>query len=143
MKTIELDLEKDQKLQSLSGLIKDKDIRIGKEPFNLRLFVSHTLNETIYASFLLLLTKYLSKLIDEANDSNKADATFFGKVAENIYLFYFKSFDIDKLENKIEKDFKIDIEIEKKDPINEVFGIWKNENISLEKIRERAWQRNN
>ncbi|MGP8215038.1 MAG: hypothetical protein ACLQQ4_05700 [Bacteroidia bacterium] len=32
--------------------------------------------------------------------------------------------------------------IEKKNPIDEVFGIWKNEDISLEKIREKAWRHN-
>jgi len=71
------------------------------------------------------------------------DLVYFDKVSESIYLFYFKDFDTDKLENKIEKDFKLKIELEKKNPLNDVFGIWKDENITLEKIREKAWQRNN
>ena len=57
--------------------------------------------------------------------------------------FIFKYNDVNKLENKIENDFKIDIEVEKKNPLNDVFGIWKNENIKLEQIREKAWQRDN
>ena len=142
MKTIELDLEKDLELKSLSSLIKDKNIKLGEEPFNLRLFVSYSLGDTMYASFLLLLTKYLSKLIEESKSNNKEDLIYFDKVSESIYPYYFKSFDTNKLENKIEKDFKLKIELEKKSPLNDVFGIWKDENISLEQIREKAWQRN-
>ena len=143
MKTIELDLEKDQKLESLSGLIKNKNIKLGEEPFNLRLFIGYSLGDTMCASFLLLLTKYLSKLIEESKSNNKEDLIYFDKVSESIYPFYFKNFDTNKLENKIEKDFKLKIELEKKNPLNDVFGIWKDENITLEQIREKAWQRDN
>jgi len=143
MKTIELDLEKDQKLESLSSLIKNNNIKLGQEQFNLRLFISHSLGDTIYASFLLLLTKYLSKLIEESKNNKKEDLVYFDKVSESIYLFYFKNFDTDKLENKIEKDFKLKIELGKKNPLNDVFGIWKDEDITLGQIREKAWQRNN
>lgn len=143
MKTIELDLEEDRKLESLSSLIKDKNIKLGKELFNLRLFISYSVGDTMYASFLLLLTKYLSKLIKESKSDSKADLIYFDKVSESMYLLYLKNFDTDKLENKIEKDFKLKIKIEKKNPLNDVFGIWKDENITLEQIREKAWQRNN
>ncbi len=141
MKTVELDLEKDEKLESLSGLIRDKNIKLGEEMFNLRLFVSHSLGDTMMQAFLLL-TKYLSKLIEETK-ANKKDIVYFDKISETIYLFYFKNFDTNKLEYKIQKDFKLKIELGKKNPLNEVFGIWKHENITLEQIRDKAWQRDN
>ncbi len=109
--------------------------------FNLRLFVSHSLGDTMMQAFLLL-TKYLSKLIEETK-ANKKDIVYFDKISETIYLFYFKNFDTNKLEYKIQKDFKLKIELGKKNPLNDVFGIWEHENITLEQIREKAWQRDN
>ena len=65
------------------------------------------------------------------------------KKSNMYYEFYIKYNDVTKLENKIENDFKVDIEVKKKNPLNDVFGIWKNENIKIEQIREKAWQRSN
>ena len=143
MKTIELNLEKNQNIESLSSLIKNKNIKVGRESFNLKVFISHSLNDTTYASFLLMLTKYLTKLMEESEDDRSIDLIGLDKMSESIYIFYFKNFDTDKLENKIEKDFKLKIELEKKNPLDDVYGIWSKENITLEQIRQNAWQRDN
>jgi hypothetical protein len=141
-KIIELDLDKDQELGELSSEIKRKKIKIGKEEFGLKLLIGHSLADSVYAGYLLLLTSYFSKLIDESKE-DKADVMYSDDFSKNLSFIYFKTFDVNKLESRIEKEFKVKIDLEKKNPLDEVFGIWKNDDISLEKIREKAWHRNN
>jgi hypothetical protein len=138
MKTIELDLDKNHQLD-LSGMLKTQKIKLGDEPFQLKIHIVYNINNILYASFLLLLAKYLIEERNRVAHSQKPDVVYLND--NTYYQFYFKSHDINKLENKIEKDFKIDIEVEQKNPLDEVFGIWKNENITLGNIREKAWQR--
>jgi len=141
MKTIELDLEKDQKLDSLTQFIKSKKIKVGEEEFQLKIHSYFMVTGMLYASFLLLLVKYFTEEIKKNASPNKPDLKAHDKQGKFYYELYFKNYDVNKLENKIEKDFNIDIELEKKNPLDEVFGIWKNENISMDKIRDKAWQR--
>jgi hypothetical protein len=141
MKIIELDLEKDDKLQSLSSLIKDKNIRVGEEIFQLKIHGYTDIYGDFYAAFLLLLVKYFFNEQIKNNKKSSADLSYYDKKSNMYYELYFKYNDVKKLENKIENDFKVDIEVEKKNTLNDVFGIWKNENIKLEQIREKAWQR--
>jgi hypothetical protein len=143
MKIVEFDLEKDDKLQGLSSLIKDKNIKVGEEIFQLKIHGYIDIYGDFYAGFLLLLVKYFFNEQRKDNKTSSADLSYFDKKSNMYYQFYFKYNDVNKLENKIENDFKIDIEVEKKNPLNDVFGIWKNENIKLEQIREKAWHRNN
>ncbi len=143
MKTIELDLEKDDKLQSLSSLMKDKNIKLGEEEFQLVIQFYYDINKTLYASLLLFLVKYFIQERNKLVHAKNFDLHFYDTLSKNYYEFYFKNQDVNKLKNKIEKDFKIDIELEKKNPLDDVFGIWKNEEISLEQIRDKAWHRNN
>lgn len=139
MKTLELDLERDQQLDSLSGMLKTKKIKIGREPFQLKIHSIYDISQILYASLLLLLVKYLVEERNKAAHGSKPDFTYFN---ENVYYqFYIKNYDVNKLENKIEKDFNVDIEVEKKNPLDEVFGILKDEDITLGNIREKAWQR--
>lgn len=140
-KTIELDLDKGQELEELIIAIKKKKIKVGEDRFHLKLFISYSMTDTIYASFLLFLTKYLSKFIEESHKDNKSDFLHFNKISEEIFLLYYESLDTNKLESRIEKEFKLKIDLEKKNPIDKVFGIWKDEDITLEKLREKAWQR--
>jgi hypothetical protein len=139
MKTIELDLERDKQLDSLSGMLKTKEINFGHESFQLKIHSVYGISQILYASFLLLLVKYFIKERNKTVQNKKPDLVYFNDAT--YYELYFKSYDINKLENKIEKDFKVNIEIEKKNPLDEVFGIWKNEDITLGNIREKAWQR--
>jgi len=141
MRTVELDLEKDQKLDSLSHFIKSKKIKVGEEEFVLKIHSYHEVSQMLYAGFLLLLAKYF--IIEKSKDvrQSKQDLDFIDKQGKTYYELYFKSYDVDKLENRIEKDFNVDIELERKKPLDDVFGIWKNENITIGKIREKAWQR--
>lgn len=143
MKIVELDLERDDKLQSLSSLIKDKNIKLGEEIFQLKIHSYNNIYGDFYAAFLLLLVKYLFNEQIKDDKTSSPDSSYYDKKTNMYFEFYFKYNDVNKLENKIENDFKIDIEWEKKNPLNDVFGIWKNENIRLEQIREKAWQRNN
>lgn len=139
MKTIELDLEKDSQLDSLSGMIKSKKISLGQESFQLKVYSASHIGELLYAAFLLLLVKYLVEEMNRSATSTKSNTTFTSD--KKYYDSYFKDNDVSKLENKIEKDFKINIEFEKKNPLDEVFGLWKNKDITLANIREKAWQR--
>ena len=141
MKTIELDLGKDQKLDTLSHFIKNKKIRLGEEEFHLKIQSNHNITQLLYASFLLLLAKYFTEEKNKNTRQNKNGIEFRNMQSKIYYEFYLKNYDVNKLESKIEKDFNIDIELEKKNPLDEVFGIWKNENITIGKLRERAWQR--
>jgi len=123
MKTIELDLERDGQLESLSGLIRKQKIEVGEDPFDLRIHAVYDMSQILYAALLLLLVKYF---IDERNKvvhGAKPDLIY--REHSNYYLFYFKNYDTSKLESKIEKDFKVNIEIDKKNPLDDVFGIWK------------------
>ena len=142
MKTIALDLEKDQQLDVLSTLIGKENIELGREKFQLKIHTDNTISNTLYASFLLLLARYFS---DERSKwihkHESSDMEIYTQKGEYYYKFYIKNHDVGKLENKIEKDFKIDIELEWKNSIDDVFGIWKNQNINLDQIREKAWQR--
>src|SRR5687767_8548202 len=141
MKTIDLDLEKDQKLDNLSHYIKNKKIKLGVEEFQLRIHSYSNIAQILYASFLLLLAEYFITEKKKGKELSKPDIAFYDKERNLYYQVYFKNYDVNKLETKIEKDFNIDIELEKKNPLDEVFGIWKNENITLSKIRSKAWQR--
>ena len=139
MKTIELDLEKDKQLDSLSGMFKTQKINFGRESFHLKIHSVYDINQILYASLLLLLAKYFIEERNKAVHSRKPDLVY--SSGDSYYELYLKNHDVNKLENKIEKDFKVNIEIEKKNPLDEVFGIWKNEGITLGNIREKAWQR--
>jgi hypothetical protein len=141
MKTIELDLEKDYKLDGLSTLIRNKKIRFGEEEFQLKIHSHYDIAQILYASFLLLLVKYFIEERNKIVHKNKPDIAFYDQLGKTYYEGYLKTYDVGKLETKIEKDFKIDIELEKKNPLDEVFGIWRTENITIDKIRQKAWQR--
>jgi hypothetical protein len=141
MKTIELDLERDNQLDTLSGMIKNQQINLGHESFHLKIHSIYEINQILYASLLLLLVKYFIEERNRSVHGQKPDIV--SRKDDTYYAFYLKSYDVNKLENKIEKDFKVNIDIEKKSPLDEVFGIWKNEDITLENIREKAWQRTN
>lgn len=140
MKVVDLDLEKDQKLDSLSKLIKNKKIRLGEEKFQLKIHSYNDVSQLLYASFLLLLAIHFIYEKSKKEKGKKTDVKIYDKQSEAYYNFYIGN-DVKKLETKIEKDFNVNIELEKKDPIDDVFGIWKNQNINLEKIREKAWRR--
>lgn len=139
MKTIELDLESNKQLDSLSSMLKTHKIDFGRESFLLKIHSASNVNQILYASFLLLLVKYFIVERNRAVPTRKPDLVYLSD--DTYYALYFKSYDVNKLENKIEKDFKVNIEIEKKSPLDEVFGIWKDEDITLGNIREKAWQR--
>lgn len=139
-KTIELDLEKDQKLDSLSNNIRNKKIKLGEEGFQLKIH-SYEITQMLYASFLLLLVRYFINEQNKRRLQTKPDIVAYDEKSNTYYQIYLKSNDVKKLESKIEKDFNVNIEFEKKNPLDEVFGIWRNENISLGKIRGKAWQR--
>ena len=141
MKTIELDLANEQKLESLSGFLKNKNIKLGEEEFQLKIYSYYDVYDQLYAAFLLLLVKYFFSEKVKNNKTSPADGLAYDKESNDYYEFYLKNYDVSKLENKIERDFKIDIELEKKNPLDDVFGIWKDEDITLDKIREKAWQR--
>jgi hypothetical protein len=141
MKTVELDLERDQKLGNLSQYIKHKKIKFGEEEFQLKIHSYQDIAQVLYASFLLLLAKIFIEEKNKSSHQNKPDLAIVDKQSKIYYEFYFKNYDVNKLETKIEKDFNIDIELEKKNPLDEVFGIWKNESITLDKIRHKAWRR--
>ena len=141
MKTIELDLEKDQKLDTLTHFLKNKKINLGEEEFLLKIHSTHNIAQLLYAGFLLLLAKYFTEEKNKSTIQNKNGIELHNMRSKIYYEFYLKNNDVNKLESKIEKDFNIDIELEKKNPLDEVFGIWKNENITIGKLREKAWQR--
>jgi hypothetical protein len=141
MKTIDLDLEKDQKLDSITNYIRNKKIKLGVEEFQLRIHSYGEIAGLLYASFLLLLVEYFISEKKKKEEHNKPDLAYYDKERNLYYQVYFKTYDVNKLETKIEKDFNIDIEHEKKNPLDDVFGIWKDENITLNKIRGKAWQR--
>ena len=69
--------------------------------------------------------------------SGKPDFLYFNEAT--YYDLYFKSCDVNKLEDKIEEDFRVKMEIGKKNFLDEVFGIWKNEDITLGSMRDKAW----
>lgn len=46
-----------------------------------------------------------------------------------------------KLKSVVSKRVNTNAGLKKKNLTDAVFGIWKNENITIEKIREKAWQR--
>ena len=116
MKIVELDLERDDKLQSLSSLIKDKNIKLGEEIFQLKIHSYYNIYGDFYAAFLLLLVKYFFNEQIKDNKTSSADLSYYDKKSNMYYEFYFKYNDVNKLENKIENDFKIDIEVKKKNP---------------------------
>jgi hypothetical protein len=140
MKTIEIDLEKEQRLDQLLRSIKSQDIKLGKDEFELIIYSYFKINEALYAGFLLLLTGYFFRELGKS-DNKKADISIEDKFTKQYFEIYSRNSDVNKLENKIEKEFKIKIEREKRNPLDEAFGLWKNDKMSLEKIREKAWQR--
>lgn len=143
IETIELDLDKEKEFEELSFWIKKKKIKVGEDEFFLRLFISHSTNDILYGSFLLFLSQYFLKIIRESHGKKEKDDEYFKLFYNEIFSTVTRNFNTHKLENQIEKEFKVKIDLEKKNPLDQVFGIWKNEDISLEKIREKAWQRNN
>ncbi|HXB09541.1 MAG TPA: hypothetical protein VNW04_20585 [Puia sp.] len=140
MKKIELDLDKDDVLSSLPSKVKAQNITIGEDYFQLQIHVAHSLGQDLYASFLLLLAKYLTQERNSADGGNVREpaASYGADVHAN---FYFKYSDAQKLQKRIEDDFKVTIEVHKRNTLDEVFGIWKGEDITLEKIRQKAWRR--
>lgn len=141
MKTLELDLDKDSGLDSLSSILKAEQINIGEDQFRLRLFISHNFSEMVYAGILLLLAQYFAEVRNSANSSVIQEPEVAYNSKGTYYRLYLKYSDVNKLKHQIESDFRVAIEVEKKNPLDEVFGIWKGKDITIEKIRERAWRR--
>jgi hypothetical protein len=140
METIELDFDKKNDLQELSTTLKRGAVKFGKDPINIRLFISHNISDTTYAAYLILLVEYFTK--ETSLFLTKTEGTKgWGKQVDKLYDLYFDNYDVHKFEKSIEKAFKLNIELEKKNPLDTVFGIWKNEDISVEQIRKKAWQR--
>ena len=139
-KKIEFDLDETSALDELTQLLEKKKIKVGRDEFLLTLFTHPSLNDAVLAGFLRLLARYL--LLQKSKHEHRTpDMVAFDKESNKYFLYYFKQPNVKKLESKIEKDFNVKIELEKKNPLDEVFGIWKNEDVSLAKIRAKAWQR--
>lgn len=134
--TIEFDLDKDIKPDYLGNSIKMQHKHIGKEPFIIKFLSDRNPNSSVHAALLLLINDYLFSFFK--SDSKKEKTS----LRDPLHDEYMKQPDIKKLELEIENKYKVIIEFEKKKSIDEVFGIWKNENISLENLREKAWRRN-
>jgi hypothetical protein len=140
METIELDFDKKDELQVLSATIKKGALKFGKDPINIRLFISHSISDNTYAAYLIFLLEYFTKET-VSKPGKEGEAANFEKQMSRLYKLYFNHYDVGKLEKGIEKTFKLNIELEEKKHSDAVFGIWKNENITLEQIRKKAWQR--
>jgi hypothetical protein len=140
MRTIELDFDKKDQLKQLSATIRRSALKFGKDRINIRLFISHNISDTTYAAYLILLVEYFTKeTVSKPRKSEEVQD--FEKQVSRLYHLYFDNYDVSKLEKSIEKAFKLNIEREKKNPLDAVFGIWKNEDITIDQIREKAWQR--
>jgi hypothetical protein len=140
METIELDFDKKDELQTLSATLKKGAVKFGKDPIHIRLFISHSISDNAYAAYLIFLVEYFTKETVAIPGKN-GEVNDFKSQVSRLYKLYFNHYDVNKLEKSIGKAFKLNIELEEKKPTDAVFGIWKNENISLDKIREKAWQR--
>ncbi|MBD0287731.1 MAG: hypothetical protein ICV79_20250, partial [Flavisolibacter sp.] len=57
------------------------------------------------------------------------------------YEIIFRDSAANELEKKILEDFGVRIEWEKKDPLDEAFGLWRKGKRTLNKLRDKAWQR--
>ena len=135
-KTIEFDLDKDIKPDYLGKSIKKQYENIGKVPFIIKFLGSSNPNSSVYGALLLFINDYLFRLFEQRHKKTKLE------LKNAIHEQYIRQLNIKKLELEIENKYKVVIEFEKKKPIDEVFGIWKDEDISLEKIREKAWRHN-
>ncbi len=113
MKTIELDLERDGQLEALSGMLKRQNIEIGEEVFDLKIHVLYDISQILYAGFLLLLVKYFAQEKQNKTTHVSEPDLIYGD-DNTYYMFYIKNNDIGKLKKRIEKDFKVNIEIDKK-----------------------------
>jgi hypothetical protein len=136
LKTIEFDLDANMEPGYLSNSIQKEHLHIGKDALLVKFLSNHTLNSNLYAGLLLLLSDYLFHLVK--SDNKNTDNSLKDKMHDE----YLKYSDIRRLETKIENAYKIQIEFEKRNPLDEVFGIWKTEDISLDKIRKKAWRHN-
>ena len=141
METIELDFDKKNELHDLSAAIRKGTFKFGSDPISIRLFISHGISDNTYAAYLIFLVEYFTTETASKRDNSELIKKNFEKQVSRLYHLYFGDYDVSKLEKSIEKAFKLNIEVEEKKPTDAVFGIWRNENITLAKIRKKAWQR--
>ena len=141
MKTIALDLVKGQNLKELSTQVESNHIRIGKDTLQLILYSPYNADEVWQSGFLYLLVTYFVEEKNKSAQKTKADALCLDKEKKTYYEIIFRDWAVSELEKKIKKDFKINIEWEKKDRLDEAFGMWKKNKRSLNEIRDTAWQR--
>jgi hypothetical protein len=133
-KAIEFDIDKDIKLDYLGKSIKKQFSNTRKAPFTIKFLSAHQPSNSVYGALLLLLNDYLFSSFKSVYKKEEI------ALREALHREFIIQQDIKKLESDIEKMYEVIIEFEKKKPIDKVFGIWKNEDISLEKIREKAWR---
>ena len=96
MKTIELDLEKDQKLDTLTHFLKNKKINLGEEEFLLKIHSTHNIAQLLYAGFLLLLAKYFTEEKNKSTIQNKNGIELHNMRSKIYYEFYLKNNDVNK-----------------------------------------------
>ncbi len=141
MKTVTLDLVRGQRLKELSSQIENNHINIGKDALQLILYGPYDADEVWQSSFLYLLATYFVEEKNKSAHKTKADVLCLDKEKKTYYEVVFRDWDVSKLENKIKEDFKVNITWEKKDPLDEAFGLWKEDKRTLNEIRDKAWQR--
>ncbi|MDQ3847288.1 MAG: hypothetical protein M3342_25215 [Bacteroidota bacterium] len=141
MKTIALDLVKGQNLKELSAQVENNNIKIGKDALQLILYSPYDGDEVWQSGFLYLLATYFVEEKNKCSQKTKADALCLHNEKKTYYEIIFRDWAVNELENKIKEDFKIHIEWEKKDPLDDAFGMWKKDKRTLNEIRDKAWQR--
>ncbi len=141
MKTVSLDLTQGQSLKELSNQIESNHIKIGKDDLQFIVYSSYKGDEVWQSGFLYLLITYFVEAKNKAAQKIKADALCLDEEKKTYYEIIFRGWAVNELEKKIQEDFGIRIEWEKKDPLDEAFALWRKDKRTLNEIRDKAWQR--
>lgn len=140
METIEIDFDKKDELMQLPVQVKKHKLTLGKDQFKLKVFISYDISDTSRAAYIF----FIANLLKNGMKGPKAAVTgYLENINTDLTAVYYTDYSFTKLKKAFEKAFKLNIELEKKSPLEAAFGMWKDEDIDIDKIRKKAWQRTN
>jgi hypothetical protein len=124
MQTVELNIDDIGSPKELAKLLFEKDLHEGDN------LVLNTREDKIMFFLVILLFVFA-----------KGKKKRFKESEEFLNNLFAKYDTAEELERDIEKEYGINIEVKTKNPLDEAFGLWRDNDINLETIRENAWRR--
>lgn len=140
MKEVEIDIDEFKKPDDMLDFLRQHKVDYFRNS-NIHFVYHHDANDMQVINFLVVFSAAYIFVFETSKNKS------FDKLIEEYTAQYLKraftNQKISLIEKKIEKDLHLNLSFKKKkekeDPLDELFGLWKGKNITIDSLREKAW----